>query len=183
MTSRNLRALITEVLARYGFDQDGRIWTRRTPELTWIVGLDRSPYAERFSIEIGASPLRLMTGREPVGASFCALLIHLENLPLPDPKEVPDPRMADFRTAVVAGFDLTIEMPDNVRTALLTSILETLGGYLGRVNTEDDLRARYRAGDFRSAAIDKRLRPLLDSGSEPTRTPGPGRPCEGGRQS
>lgn len=172
MTSGGLRALITRVLARYGFTKYGRIWTRRTPELSWIAELDRSPYAERFSIEIGASPLRLVTRREPVRASFCTFLIHLENLPLTDPEEVPDPRMADFRTAVIAGFDLTVDMPDNARTALLTSILETLGGYLSRVNTEADLRARYRAGDFTSAAIEKGLRRILDSGLLPPASSG-----------
>lgn len=163
MTGRDLRALITRVLAEHGFTKDGRIWKRKATGLSWIVELDRSRYGERFSVEIGASPLRSGAGREPVRASFCTFLVHLENLPLTDPGEVPDPRMADFRTAVIAGFDLTVDMADGARTALLTSILETLGGYLMRVNTEDDLRARYRAGDFASAAIEKGLRRVLDA--------------------
>jgi hypothetical protein len=166
-TSRDLRALLTEVLAKHGFTGDGRIWTRRTPGLRWIVELDRSPYAEKFSIEIGASLPRLVTGAEPVRASFCPLLVHLENLPLADPAEVPDPRLADFRTAVIAGLDLTADMSDEARTALVTSIAETLGTYLQRVSTEDDLRAQYRAGHFRSAALEKGFRRVLDPGLAP----------------
>jgi hypothetical protein len=157
-TSRDLRALITGALSRHGFTKDGRVWRKRTGELSWIVELDRSPYGDKFSIEIGASVPRLLTGPEPSRASNCKFLIHLENLPLTAPAEVPDPRLDDFRSAVVAGFDLTLDMPDDARAALLTSILDTLGRYLGGINTEDDLRARYRAGDFKSAAIEKGFR-------------------------
>jgi hypothetical protein len=45
----------------------------------------------------------------------CNFLIHLENLPLAPPDEVPDPRLDDFRSAVVAGFDLTLDVPDGAR--------------------------------------------------------------------
>jgi hypothetical protein len=162
ITSRDLRALVTGVLSRHGFTKDGRVWRKRTHELSWIVELDRSPRAERFSIEIGASLLRLLTGQEPDRASLCKFLIHLENLPLAAPAEVPDPRLADFRSAVVAGFDPAVDIPDEARRELLTSVLDALGRYLGAIDTEDDLRAGYRAGDFKSAAIEKGLRPVLD---------------------
>jgi hypothetical protein len=166
-TSRDLRALVTGVLSRHGFTRDGRVWRKRTGELSWIVELDRSPYGAKYSIETGASLPRLLTGPEPSRASNGRFLIHLENLPLAAPPEVPDPRLDDFRSATVAGFDLTVDMPDDARTALLTSILDALGRYLAGINTEDDLRARYRAGDFKSAFIEKGLRAAVFDRTSP----------------
>jgi hypothetical protein len=161
MTSLELRALLKDVMTKAGFVKQGPAWVKSTDELLWMVQLDRSPYGERFSLDIGASLLSFSGTTAPVKVNDCPILIHLENLPLTAPLEVQDPRFSDFRSATIRAFDLTHELEDEERKQSLTSIVEALGAYIRGIENKRDLRVRYEAGDFRSALIRKDVKQQL----------------------
>jgi hypothetical protein len=66
MTSLELRALLKDVMTKAGFVKQGPAWVRSTDELLWMVQLDRSPYGERFSLDIGTSLLSFSGTTAPV---------------------------------------------------------------------------------------------------------------------
>ncbi|WP_322778624.1 hypothetical protein [Frankia sp. Cas4] len=80
------------------------------------------------------------------------------------PPEAEGTRLGDFRSAAVACFDLTLDMPDGDRERLLVSILRAVSEYVGSIEGENDLRLRYEAGDFRSAFIRKDVKQILAGG-------------------
>jgi hypothetical protein len=161
MTSYELHSLLREEMKKAGFVKRARTWVRGTSELLWIAQLDKSPYAERFSLDIGAALLRDSAGSPPVKAGDCPILMHLENLPLAISRQLSDARFSDFRSAVVIGFDLASKMEDKERERLIMSVIEALGKYIGEISTVRDLRARYRAGDLDSAFVRKDVGQLL----------------------
>lgn len=162
-TSDELRALLKRTLAESGFTRQGQAWVRRSSELIWIIEIDRSPYADRFSLDIGVSLLRLLAGDAPAKANDCQILLHLENLRLSIPVQVPDARLSDFHSVAKAAFDLTVDMEDEERTLLIEAIIGALTGYTRNISDETDLRSRYNAGDFMSAFIRKDVKRVLSS--------------------
>jgi hypothetical protein len=164
MTSYELHVLLRDVMAKEGFVKQGPTWVSSTDELLWIVQLGRSPYGERFSLDIGVAPLRITTNAALARPSDCPILMHLENLSLTLPSQVQDTRFSDFRSAAIVGFDLTREMDAEKRRQLVTSIIEALSNYIKSIVNERDLRDRYEAGDFKSALIRKDVKQLLALG-------------------
>jgi hypothetical protein len=163
MTSNELRALLKRALAESGFTRQGEVWLRRSSELIWIIEIDRSPYADRFSLDMGVSLLRLLAGGVPAKANDCQILLHLENLRLSIPVQAPDARLSDFHSVAKAAFDLTVDMEDEERTLLIEAIIGALTGYIRNISDEIDLRSRYDAGDFMSAFIRKDVKRVLAS--------------------
>src|SRR6476620_7321726 len=98
MTSYELHSLLREEMKKAGFVKRARTWFRGTSELLWIAQLDKSPYAERFSLDIGAALLQGSAGSPPVKAGDCPILMHLENLPLAISRQLSDARFSDFRS-------------------------------------------------------------------------------------
>jgi hypothetical protein len=163
MTSYELHSLLRDEMAKAGFVKQARAWLRRTNELLWIVQLDRSPYGQRFSLDIGASLPQSSGISPPVKAGDCPILMHLENLPLVASRQIRDARFSDFRSAVTIGFDLAYDMENEERRQLIRSIIEALGKYISEIEEVRDLRVRYQAGDLNSAFIRKDVRQLLAS--------------------
>jgi hypothetical protein len=161
MTSHEFHALIRDDMTRAGFVKQGRRWLMRTGEILWLVQLDRSPYKDRFSLDIGAVLADAPTDSVPAKPSDGQILMHLENLPLVAPREIPDARFTDFRSAVLIGFDLTYDIEDQERTKLIAAIIDAFSGYIGKINSRQELRMRYQAGDLESAFIRKDMRQLL----------------------
>jgi hypothetical protein len=89
--------------------------------------------------------------------------VHLENLPLAAPWQIPDIRLNDFRSAAILAIDLTCDMKHDERRNLIASVIEALGKYITEVDDNQSLSARYRAGDLKSAFIRKDVKRLLAS--------------------
>ena len=161
ITGREIRAALNATFAESGFVRQRRTWSRRSKELVWLVQLDRSPYKEGYGLEIGVYILRHVTGTEPTTANDCPIIVYLENLPLATPVEIEGTRLGDFRSAAIAVLDLTRDMGDEDRKRLLTTILVEVSEYIAMVDSEEMLRVRYEAGDFRSAFIRKDVKRIL----------------------
>jgi hypothetical protein len=163
MTSYELRSLLRDEMATAGFIKQGRTWVRGAGELLWIAQFEKSPYAERFSLDIGLALLQGPSGPLPAKAGDCRILMRLENLPLVASRQIRDSRFSDFRSAVIIGFDLAYDMENEERRQLIGSIVEALGEYISKIDNVQDLRVRYRAGDLNSAFLRKDVSQLLAS--------------------
>lgn len=129
------------------------VWRWSSPELTWLVELDRSPHAERYGLDLGIH-VHGWGGADPVRPTDCRVLAHLENLPVSSELD---------RSDVLAALDLSTALPEDERAATLRVIAEALVAYIQGTGTEAELRARYRAGDLRSAFVHKEARAVLES--------------------
>jgi hypothetical protein len=163
ITSYELHALLKEEMAKVGFVKQGRTWLRSTAELLWLVQLDRSPYGQRFSLDIGVALLKNSKDAAPAKAGDCPILVHLENLPLAARRQAHDARFNDFRSAVIQGFDLSYDLENEEQRQPITSVIGALGKYISEIDDIRGLRARYQAGDLKSAFIRKDMRQLLAS--------------------
>src|SRR5437879_3555614 len=121
MTTYELRSLLRGEMANAGFVRHAGGWTRKAGDLLWIVQLDRSPYGQRFSIDIGVALIGDSGEPVPTEANDCPILMHLENLPLTGGRQIRDARFNDFRTTVIIGFDLTSDIEDEERRQLISS--------------------------------------------------------------
>lgn len=130
------------------------VWRWSSPELTWLIELDRSPHGERYGLDIGVDLQKLSAEAGASRPTDCPLLVHLENLPV-------DPKLS--KTDVLRAMDLTSDMPDTDREQTVRAIAEAVARYVRETATEADLYARFDSGELRSAFIRKDLREVLEA--------------------
>ncbi|MDQ1740422.1 MAG: hypothetical protein QOE53_2074 [Pseudonocardiales bacterium] len=151
-TPARLRSLVRQALQQAGFTPKGSAWLWAGSEVSWLVALDRSPTAPRYTLELGASP-GSASAQQP---NNCPVLVHLENLPLGGAD-------VDFRDRALRAFDLSSAMDDSVREQEIGWVLDRTIGYLTSLGELSALKRRYAAGDLESAFIHKDLRGQLSS--------------------
>ena len=130
------------------------VWRWSSPELTWLVELDRSPHGERYGLDIGVDVHKLSAEGGASRPTDCPLLVHLENLPV-------DSMMS--KTDVLRVMDLSSDVRDADREMAVRAIAEAVARYIRETPTEADLVGRYKSGELRSAFIRKDLREVLEA--------------------
>jgi len=150
MTRDDVLQVLREALASHAMTNRGSVWQHSGPEVHWVLHLDRLPHGNRLAIDVGAALID-GTGRLPARATDCPLVMHAENMALGD------------APAVMPVVDLDSSLADEDRRVDLERIARALGVYVADRGTLDALRRAYRAGELRSAFIDKAVREVLEA--------------------
>lgn len=154
MTAAELQAFLASTFESAGMTRRRGVWHWSSPELTWLIELDRSPHGERYGVDLGVDLHRLSASVGARRPTDCPLLVHLENLPV-------DPQIS--KTDVLRALDLTYEMPDADREKIVRAVADAVAGYVRETATVAELRARFNAGELRSAFVRKDLREVLEA--------------------
>ena len=135
-----------------GLVGSGSTWRVSTPQLIWILHLDRLPYGHQFGVDLGVHIKGLGGSTASLRPTDCPILLHLENIPLSDGLE---------RTEIVRSLDLDADMPDEDRRLTIERVGSVLGAFVQSHGTLQDLRTAYAEGALASAFIRKDARTLL----------------------
>jgi hypothetical protein len=156
------RVIVNEMMRNAGFSKERKFWVVRQGGIGWKLGLDRSSFGERFSIEIGVAPTRFLEGIEPSSPNDFPIILWLENMTIMGDPGGGERKINDFRSAVVASFDLSVSMSDDERKRLIYFIIGSLHSYIVGISDEDEFRSRYKNSEFKSAFIRKDARSFLE---------------------
>lgn len=130
----------------------GSTWRVSTPQLIWVLKLDRLPYGNQYGVDLGVHIEELGGSTSSLIPTDCPILLHLENIPLGDGLE---------RTEIVRSLDLDADMPDEDRRSTIQRIGAQLGAFVRSHGTLQDLRTAYAEGALASAFIRKDAKALL----------------------
>lgn len=163
MKAGDLRVFVSRRFREAGFGRAGRAWSRETADLIWVVDLDRSPYGDRFSIDVGVSVKRLLT-EAPKAPNYSHVYMNAESLPLAITPMLDPKRLDTFRSQVAAALDLTSDQfEDEERLMAIDSILVKVTDFVKTVGTEVELRRLVARGAFPGGFVHRLLKE--DAGS------------------
>lgn len=153
ITAADLKSVFADAFEQAGMTSRRGTWRWSSPELTWLIELDRSPHGERYGLDLGVSLNRGSVVGDPARPTDCPILMHLENLPI---------SVDVTRADMIEALDLGSGLLDENRAGVLRSVAEAVSKYVQSTATESALRSRFRAGDLRSAFVHKDVRAVLE---------------------
>jgi hypothetical protein len=79
MTHRTLRDWLRRLLNPVGFEEVGALWVRTFPEVSQVVGLQKSNFGNQYYINLGIA-IRALGIPEPIKEEVCHIRIQVEAL-------------------------------------------------------------------------------------------------------
>lgn len=149
---KRLEAEFTAVLKPLGYGKRGKTWARETAEVFTLVNLQKSQWAERFYVNLGAFARRLEPEATRPSEHHCHYRVRLTEL-TPDGEET---------AALERGLDFENDVGEEERLRTIGAALRAHGvAWLKSVETLEGMRERLAAGTDRRAAVSLSLRQLL----------------------
>jgi hypothetical protein len=146
---KDILAVFRFVLEPLDFMNRKESWYRSLPEISQVVNLQKSDFGGQFYINIGVSPLELITTPYPLENKY-HLRLRAERILL---KECVVQKTLDLEDESMNG----IEREESLRKVLLECV-----GFLDRVDTKAKLRAAIIADNSLLNRSSIKLKQLLD---------------------
>jgi hypothetical protein len=148
VTHRTLRDWLRRLLKPAGFTEVGALWVRTCPEVTQVVGLQKSNFGRQYYINVGIA-IRALGIPEPIKEELCHIRIRVEAL-------------LDAASPVSQLLDMDQPLNPEAREERLDlTVSPAIGGFLASSRDIDGLKRLMSSGILSGAFVHRRARDIL----------------------
>jgi uncharacterized protein DUF4304 len=149
MTHRTLRDWLRRLLNPAGFKEVGALWVRTFPEVSQVVGLQKSNFGNQYYINLGIA-IRALGIPEPMKEEVCHIRIRAEALLDP---ESPVSQLLDLDQSL---------SPEAREQRLNATVSPAVSKFLASSRDIDGLQTLKSSGLMSRAFVHRRAREILE---------------------